>query len=247
MNPLIKILFGLLFILGVAAACVWIIGGKTTKHSTRLTIDATPASIFPFLTDNGRVKEWSEEIVEVGNYLNPDSESTSGNTTRIIERDGKEVEFEDKILRFDVDELLSVQSSNSFMVQTSIFQLIPGSQGKKTQLEYRVKTNHVGAGRFLAPFSKDIIEDRIVAEARKIKALVEANVDADAPQPLSSATANDSYDENVEQASFEEEVQDIESAINPSSRKFIGDANAESDDSSFNSLFGAGSQSQDGS
>ena len=123
---------------------------------------------------------------------------------------------------------------------------MPGTNGKKTQLEYRVKTNHVGAGRLFAPFATDLTEDRIVAEARKIKALVEANVDMNAPQPLSSSTNDDGdIDENVEQASFEEEVQKIDSSLNPP-RKFIGDENQESGDSGFNSLFGTGSQSQGG-
>jgi hypothetical protein len=232
MNALAKILLSICFLIAISALAIWIIGGQTIKHSTTMLIDASPTAVFPYLVEGEKVQQWSEGVVDVGNFMDPQSESSPSSTARTLTADGKLVTFEDRVIRYKADETISIQSSNSFLVQTSIFMLTSTGDASmpQTQLEYRTKTNHVGLGRIFEPFSKDNVEERMIGDAKRLKDLVESEVDRHAPQPLSSETQTEYFDPNVETASFEEDVEPASSS----------ETNQE-DSQQFDSLFGGSS------
>ena len=235
MTWIAKLFIAVFCVIVIAAVCLWIIGGKSTTHSTRLVIDAAPASVFPFLTDGEKVKQWGDGIIEVGTFEDPELTpefSSSPTYKRIVTRGQEDIEYTDAILRYQADEYFSIQSSNSNVVQTSIFNLSnSGANVNQTQFEYRVKTTHVGMGRLFAPFAEDLVEERIISEAKNLKELVESLVDSDSPQPLSSLPDPAGSDENVITASFEQDS-------NSNSRS---ESNEDNDSKSeFGSLFGTG-------
>ena len=164
-----------LIIVSIVAGALWIIGGKRTEYSTGLQIDSPTEKVFVHLTDPVHLKGWVEGFVEVGN-LEPaeDNESSSRTkkTPRVISVNGKEVRYDDEVLRFEKNESISIQSSNSTITVTSIFQLEP--KGSETFLNYRVKKLNTGVGRFLAPIFGDKTQEKIEREIRKLKEQVES-------------------------------------------------------------------------
>jgi hypothetical protein len=160
----------------VAGAGLWMLGGKQVEYSTALQIDASPEVVFTYLTDPDRHKDWAAGLSEVGAFK-PNTPA-NGNpvrmtTPRVVTVDGQSKYFEDEVLRYEPEKVLSVKSSNPTLILTSIFLLEP--RESQTHLSYRVKRANSGLGRFIAPLRKDLIQTQIDADIRRLKELIETN------------------------------------------------------------------------
>lgn len=162
----------------IGCAAIWIYGGKKQHYETSLTINATPSQVFPYLTDVERMKQWVDGLMEV----EPINElvQVEGAKNRVtVNANGKMVEFEDEVLRYQQDKLLSVRWKNSVVVTTSIYKLEPKSE-LQTDFRFTVKTTNLGIGRFLAPFAADDTQSRIEKDAQALKKLIENRVTSSA-------------------------------------------------------------------
>ena len=170
-----KFIMWFLIIAGVTTSGLWIAGGKNNEYSTALEIDDAPDMVFSFLTEPKKLKTWVTGLLEVGQFEpnkgNSGDPSSYIKTPRVVMEDGKEVRFEDEVIRFEQDKAISIRSSNSSIVLTSIFQLEP--QEDKTQLNYRVTAVNCGIGRLLAPMQKSSIQTQIESDIRKLKSVIE--------------------------------------------------------------------------
>lgn len=189
MSYFARILFWILIIASVAISSLWVIGGKVHEYSTSLTINASPESIFPYLTEPERIKAWSEGLLEVGKMeSNIDDNGYSRRilSERVVSNQGSEQVFVDEVLRFDENKTLSVQSTSSSVVNTTILSL--KSDGDGTKVSYRFKTAHRGLDRFAAPFRDDAQQQRIDRELRNLKNAVESeSQDPSGKQNITSA------------------------------------------------------------
>lgn len=175
MSHFSRFLFWALILASVGACSLWIMGGNRSEYSTSSTINANPETVFAFLVEPDRLKDWSEGLVQVGHLeSNVDENGFSKRITteRVISENGQEIEFQDEVLRYDPHQSLSIQSSNRSIIITSIFALEP--QGDQTLVSYRVKTLHCGLGRFMAPFQNDSRQNQIENELRRLKEAVES-------------------------------------------------------------------------
>ncbi|MDG1872820.1 MAG: SRPBCC domain-containing protein [Mariniblastus sp.] len=172
-----KIGFWMLLIGVVLASSLWILGGKRHEHSTGLEISASPSSVFEFLIDSENQKKWNTGLTEVGQFgpLQKDGSRTRVvKTPRVVTLEGgKQVKYEDQVIRFEPNQTLTVQSANQQAVITTIFQL--ESRGQKTFLTFRVKSKSRGLGRFLAPLTTVETQSRIDNDIKKLKELVESS------------------------------------------------------------------------
>ena len=173
-----KIVVFLLIVVGIGASSLWILGGKKNEYSTSLVIDAQPQQVFPYLTQPDHMKTWIEGLDEVSELVKPPEKELPAppvTTARIVRTaDGKQVRYQDQIIRFDPGKLVSVQSKNRSQVVTSIYQL-EAKEDDKTALTYKVKTKNRGVGRILAPLSTADIQLQMEQDARRLKELVEKN------------------------------------------------------------------------
>lgn len=173
MSGSLKIVLSLSAIIVIAVGAIGIYGSKKTSCSTELTIDAPAAAIFQYLRDSEKQKQWLDGLVQVTPVT--DTADVVGSVARIVvDQNGKTIGFENKIIRFDENEALTIRSSNSSTVNTLVFQLrkINDSQ---TELVYRFRSANVGLGIFLNPFvDRSNRQDIIAAEARRLKELVES-------------------------------------------------------------------------
>lgn len=189
-----KLLIFLLIVAGVAATSLWIIGGKKNEYSTSLLINAQPQQVFPYLTQPEHLKSWIDGLTEVSELVKPPEEklpTPAVTTLRVFQNEnGKQVRFQDEIIRFDPNKLVSVQSRNRSHVVTSIYQL-ELKDDNKTSLTYRVKKANRGIGRFFAPLNQANIQEQMENDARRLKELVEKNQTPDSENGLDSA-ADDS-------------------------------------------------------
>ena len=107
----------------------------------------------------------------------------------IVESNGRTVETEDEIIRYEANELFSVQSTADFRIKTSIFQLEP-KDDDKTKLTYKLWVSNRGFGKLLGPFIQTADQEKIEIDARRLKDLIER-------QSISSALGDEEYSGTV--------------------------------------------------
>jgi uncharacterized protein YndB with AHSA1/START domain len=176
MNTSTRITLFSLIVLGIVAGGLWIMGGKKNEFSTSLLIDAQPQQVFPYLTQPEQIKQWFAGLESVEAYVpsKPDIPTRITTTTRVITSvGGGQTTYQDQVIRFEADSLLSIQSRNANEIITWIYELEPDKG--KTRLNYRVKTENRGIGRFMAPLQKTDLEPKIESDARSLKELIETN------------------------------------------------------------------------
>lgn len=172
-----KILFWLVLIAAIVATGSWIIGGKQTEHSTSLLIHADRETVFNYLVEPDKLKGWVEGLAEVGK-IEPNKKTRGtirvSTKPRTMNVDGTPTRFVDEVLRYSKNSNLTIRTSNSGVAYTSFFALEP--RDDRTYLTYRVKTSHLGVRRILAPFGTDETQDRIDTEIRRLKEMIESEL-----------------------------------------------------------------------
>lgn len=171
MNNFYKFLLGIGVLALTIVAALYILGNKRERHTTSLLIDAPPATVFTYLTDSEQLKKWVGGLVEIeplGDIFNEVGARSRVTTTS----NGRTVETEDAIIRYEENELFSVQSIAGFRIQTTIFKLEPKDNGQ-TQLSYRMIVANRGFGKFIGPFIQSPIQEKIENDARRLKDLIE--------------------------------------------------------------------------
>lgn len=176
----------LIFLLGLVVLAVvsaWIMGGETQKHSTRISIEASPDDVFKYLVDGEKMKEWANGIVSAGPYLAEEETVEDDNgyeykvpLERIVMKEGKESVWQDSILRFKEGETLSIKSRKGGLTRTLVFQLEENEIGG-TNMDYRLSRSASGWEQVLFPFQKEESRTQMATEMTKLKNLVESQVE----------------------------------------------------------------------
>ncbi len=178
-----------IFLIGLAVFAVvgaWILGGKPAKHSTSITIDVSPFSVFQYLTEGEKIKEWGSNIVSVGSF---DEQTEEGKNLqkRVVQAEEREVVWEDSVLRFKVGESFSVQSHSGGLKRTYVFQLEENDIGG-TNVRYRQTRSAGGLDQFTFWFQEDDCSKEMVAEMSRLKELIENEVDPNEMIVMPSST-----------------------------------------------------------
>jgi uncharacterized protein YndB with AHSA1/START domain len=172
MNSFLKFSIGLGVFVLTAAAALYILGSERGTHSTSLIIDASPATVFTYLTDTEQLKKWVDGLVDI-EPLGDKTREVGAKSRVTSNSNGREVEAEEEVIRYEPNELYSVQSTNQFRVQTSRFELEP--KDDQTKLTYRVLVANRGLGKFLSVFDQTPIQENMESDARRLKELIEGH------------------------------------------------------------------------
>jgi len=191
--PILAKFFMLLLGLAVFAVVgAWIMGGESTKHDEKITIDANPEDVFRYLTDGEKIKQWGNGIVSVGTFRGDDDEGRT--QERIVhDKENGDVVWKDSLMRFQEGEAVSIQSRNRGLIRTYVFQIERNEIGG-SNVEYRLTRSSEGVDRLLFSFQKEDSDKIMAAEMLKLKNLVESEVDP-AVMPMPDVT--NEYEEPV--------------------------------------------------
>lgn len=235
----IKFLLSLLLLAAIAIAGLGIVGSKSVKHSTQITINAHGSDVFEWLVESEKIREWAPEIIDVASFESEDQEES----VRTIQIDETELSYEDKVLRYDHGEMVSVRSTGRDLVQTQVFQLEPNDLGG-TNLEFRLTRTSKGLGRFLVPFREDDSSKTMKRQMRKLKKLIEKQRDGmlvgdSQSRTVTSVSSPPEVSGDGEQVgnSQASDSQPARTAIKPPVKKVDVEANRQR---TFRSLFGTG-------
>ena len=170
----------LVFLVGLAifaAVCAWIMGGESEKQSTRISIEASSGSVFRYLVEEEKIKQWAN-VVSAGPYTEEANEGSEFETLeRVVMEEGKQIVWEDSIMRFQRGESISIQSRNGGLTNTIVFQLEKNDIGG-TNLLYRVIKSASGLDQFTFPLRKKDSKMQMATEMTKLKKLIESEVES---------------------------------------------------------------------
>lgn len=179
-----KFLLSLIALLAIVAAAVWIMGGESKKNSTQVSVAASPAVVFRYLTDSDEIRKWGIGIKTVGSFSGDKAEPQS----RVVESGGGESTWNDSVLRFQQDQMLSIQSTKLGLVRTLVFQLDENDLGG-TNVDYRISESAAGVERFLFPFKATVNRTTMVDEMIRLRDLIESENDPPAAKEESQDSA----------------------------------------------------------
>lgn len=190
MSPISKFLAFLLALAVLAATAAWIMGGESSKSSTRISIEASPNQVFRYLINGEKIKQWGRDVVSAGPF-----EDSSGTIERILSAEGGDEFWKDSVLRFTPGESLSIQSRKGGLTKTYVFQLEENDLGG-TNVQYRLTKSASGLEQFLfALENHDNVRPEMAAEMTRLKDLVESEVelepDSDESVPVVENSPND--------------------------------------------------------
>ena len=177
-----KFFLSLLALLVIVAVALWIMGGESKKNSTQVSVAASPAVVFRYLVDGDEIRRWGIGIKSVGSFSGDQTEAQN----RIVESDNGESSWKDTVLRFQQDQMLSIQSSKLGLVRTLVFQLDENDLGG-TNVDYRITESAAGVERFLFPFKSTANRTTMVDEMIRLRDLVESENDP----PVAKAASED--------------------------------------------------------
>jgi len=170
--------FFLFFVVGllVVLAGLWIAGGKEEKYTAVIEIDASVSQVFPYLIEPNKLTQWVTGLTQVDKPLPPpDNPSLAPALIRTVTNGkGSATVFQDTVIRYTQDEMLSIRSSAGGLTYTLVYQLEPTEPGK-ARLTHTVLVSFSGLERFTAPILGNNLQEQVVADVRRLKELVEQN------------------------------------------------------------------------
>lgn len=175
MSPLSRLLLFLSIALVVFVAGLWISGGKREDYSAKIEIARRPSQIFPYLVEPEKLKNWMTGLEQIDQPMPPLDDYTDPPQLlrTVVNPNGKRIEYNDLVIRYSQDQILTIQSSASGKVQTTILQLEPSNSA--TQFSYQVKISHSKLARLMAPLQSSNLQERVNGDVRRLKELVEKN------------------------------------------------------------------------
>lgn len=163
----------------LAAASIWFIGGKKQTYYNVRTVKAQAYQIFPYLIDPELKKKWRDNLVE--QRLVSDVMEEGAELRTVLEFGDETIEYEDRVLRFAKNEVVSIRSRGSETTSTSFVRLKPA--GEETEIDFRRIVRLGGVKRFMSVFADDSNQQALDEDLAKLIKLVEDETDHTIPDP----------------------------------------------------------------
>ena len=121
MSNLSKFLLLLFIGLVLAAVCIWFIGGKKQEFDTTATLNVQPSQVFPYVVDPELKKKWMTGLVE-HEVIDSSKIDELTQLRTVLEANGQTIDFDDLVIRFTENEIITIKSRSKPMMLTSFFQ-----------------------------------------------------------------------------------------------------------------------------
>lgn len=163
----------------LSAASVWFIGGKPKKYDNVRTVKAQAYQVFPYLVDPDLKKRWRDGLVE--QRLVSDEMGEEAELRTVLDMEDGQVEFEDRVIRYAKNEIVSIRSKSSDLTATSVIQLKP--RGEETEIDFRRIIRLGGMKRFMSVFAEDLNQRALDEDLTRLIKIVEDETDHTIPDP----------------------------------------------------------------
>jgi len=181
MKWVIRILIGLISLLVLAVAALWLAGFRSghDRIVAEVEIDRPAAQVFRYLTDDDLVKKWIGGLVELKQIATPADGSEVGKKFRIGEvYKDERVDMEMTVTGYEKNRRLSLNIAslgdpNNGFTETGDYTL--AEENGKTLLRFEVSTKYTGfLPRLFEPLITPQAVKKLHEDLQRMKQLVEA-------------------------------------------------------------------------
>ena len=173
----------MLFAIGlVLTGCsLYLIGGKKQTFDTEAVIKAPVGQIFPYVVQPDLKQLWIKGLVE--QQLTEGDEIVEGAFLKsTINSNGRTESFDDEVIRYRDNEIVSIKSNNPRLSSTMMVKL--KEEGSGTRVTYKRIVKYKGIERFKTMFADSQDQQELETDLGELVRLIEKNV----ANPGASAT-----------------------------------------------------------
>jgi len=194
MSNITKLLMLLAIGLLLSAASVWFIGGKKQTYYNVRTVKARPYQVFSYLVDPELKKKWRNNLME--QRMVSDEMAEGAELRTVIESGDQTIEFEDRVIRYTKNEIVSIRSRGGETTSTSFVRLKPKGDDS-TEIDFRRIVRLGGSKRFMSVFTENLNQQELDDDLERLIKLVEDETDHTIPDPDAVRITEDDTEENA--------------------------------------------------
>ncbi len=181
MKWVVRILAGLIGLVVLAAAALWLWGFRPSHDRivAEVQIDRPAPQVFRYLTDDDLVKKWIGGLVEIKEISAPPAGGEVGKKFRVGEiYKEQRVDMEMTVTRYEKNRELSLYitslgDQNSGFTETGDYTL--AEDNGRTRLRFEVSTKYFGfLPRLFEPFITPAATKKLNEDFQRLKLLIEA-------------------------------------------------------------------------
>ena len=193
MSNLTKLLMLLAIGLVLAAGSIYLIGGKRQDYKSSATIKAPVGQIFPYVVDPQLKQQWmkglNDQEITQGDSVAEGSLLKSTRTSNGISES-----FDDEVIRFSENEIISVKSKNKRLTSTTMLKFKELGDGTKVTFTRVIKFH--GIDRFKTVFAQSDFQSELERDLGELVKLVESNMSGATGSTVSSSSDSDDNESN---------------------------------------------------
>jgi len=154
----------------LAAAVVFVVGGRPRTYSSRTEITASPDELFAYLTRPELLTRWVGGLV-ASEDLTGEGLRVGARSREIIKEGGRRIEMESEVLQVTPGRLLSMRLWAKGIVIQADYTLEP--RGDQTVVSLTQVARYAGGLRLAAPFLDGAVERKLARDFEALKRLAE--------------------------------------------------------------------------
>lgn len=206
MSNITKLIMLLVIGFVLAGCSIYLIGGKKQPYEAEVIIKAPVGQIFPYVANPELKQLWMKGLVE--------QELTSGEPigeqsllTSIRNTGGVTEQFDDEVIRFSENEIVSVKSTNKRLTLTTMIRL--KEEGNGTRVTYKQVIKFNGIDRFKTVFAESNYQQELELDLAELAKLINAKLAN--PGVGSSGSNTDQGESSAPSEAVEEQQQPSDS------------------------------------
>jgi uncharacterized protein YndB with AHSA1/START domain len=157
----------------LAAAVVFVVGGRPRTYSSSAVITASPDEVFAHLTRPELLTRWVGGLV-ASEDLTGEGLRVGARSREIIEEGGRRMEMEGEVLQVTPGRLLSMRLTAEGISIQADYTLEP--RGGQTVVSLTQVAHYGGGLRLAAPFLDGAVERKLARDFEALKRLAEQRV-----------------------------------------------------------------------
>jgi uncharacterized protein YndB with AHSA1/START domain len=170
-SKILKVTLAVVGILLGAAVALYVIGGRTAVYRADIEIDASPETVFGYLTETDLILQWMDGITKIEPLSEGEHRVGAKAEVTIEDANGIKLVMQDEVLKSEPGQLLQVSLRSSGFAAVSTYDL--HSHGQTTHLSHELQANYGGLGRLFAPFFAGSATGKMNDDLSRLKELIE--------------------------------------------------------------------------
>ncbi len=172
MRATIVVALAVAVLLVLAAATLYLLGGRKRTFRAEVRIDGSADEVWPWLVEPERLERWIGGLVE-SRPLGDGGLRVGARSVETIEEGDRRSEMTTEVVALDPARLLAVRLESGVLTGRNRLELWPAGDGA-TLLRQTLTVRYRGAARMFGPFLGGTVRRKLDADLDRLRASVES-------------------------------------------------------------------------